>query len=176
MNYSEILQHLKHKCYRSYLWVMLAPEKLRAGLLAYAILDEELAGIPEKVTEPMLGFIRYSWWQESLELIEKGELRQHPALELWKTAYDAGMVSTADAIRLVEIHRGHFEDVEKADKASALAASRDELHAICSRLIEGQAPEYLLSWARKTKLIDGYEKAGKLTPGKPLLLLRLLFT
>jgi len=55
-----------------YLCAFFAPAKARAGLFAIAALNLELARLPDKVSEPMLGQIRLQWWRETIDSIYDG--------------------------------------------------------------------------------------------------------
>ncbi len=50
-----------------------APPKTRPGLFAIAALNLELARLPDKVSEPLLGEIRLQWWRETIATIYGGE-------------------------------------------------------------------------------------------------------
>jgi phytoene synthase len=59
----------------------------RADLVALYSLDNELAAIARKVSEPLVGEMRLAWWRESLEgLMAGGPTRGHPVLEALKRA------------------------------------------------------------------------------------------
>ncbi len=64
------------------------PDRYRAALLAakadrdalhvFYAFHTELAKVPEVVSEPMIGAIRYQWWRDALEEIYSGkQVRQH---------------------------------------------------------------------------------------------------
>jgi len=57
---------------------LLAPKAGRDALHVYYAFHAELAKIPEIVSEPMIGAIRYQWWRDALEEIYTGKpIRQH---------------------------------------------------------------------------------------------------
>ena len=51
-------------------------EDRRALTILYAF-HAELAKVPELVSEPMLGAIRYQWWRDAIAEIYEGEVRRH---------------------------------------------------------------------------------------------------
>jgi phytoene/squalene synthetase len=57
-----------------YLCALFAPAEVRAGLFAIAALNLELARLPDKVSEPLLGQIRLQWWRLSIDGIYDGEI------------------------------------------------------------------------------------------------------
>ncbi len=60
---------------------LLAPEPVRADLLALYAFHLEIAQIPELVSEPQLGEIRLEWWQEALSTALAGGGSEHPVLK-----------------------------------------------------------------------------------------------
>lgn len=68
--------------YRRYLAILRAHPAQRDALFALTAFYLELAHIAGSVSEPMLGAIRFSWWREALEALEKGEgPKNHPVLQ-----------------------------------------------------------------------------------------------
>jgi len=60
-----------------YLCVLAAPEQVRADLVTLYAFNAELAGIADKVSEPMLGLIRLQWWRDALQDIAAGRSHRH---------------------------------------------------------------------------------------------------
>ncbi len=60
-----------------YFCALFAPAGARASLIALLAFNQELAKIPELVSEPMLGEIRLQWWREALEEVSAGAPRRH---------------------------------------------------------------------------------------------------
>lgn len=60
-----------------YLCLLFAPQPQREALFALHAFELELARIPERTSEAMLGAIRLQWWRESLEGIRAGSPRRH---------------------------------------------------------------------------------------------------
>jgi len=57
---------------------MFADEALRQKLLTLYAFHYELAKVPELVSEPMLGAIRYQWWRDCVDEIYTGKpVRRH---------------------------------------------------------------------------------------------------
>ncbi|GAB5389035.1 MAG: hypothetical protein Alpg2KO_20030 [Alphaproteobacteria bacterium] len=53
--------------------VMLCPPEQRDSLFTLLAFAHQLRGIPDHVTEPMMGRIRYQWWRDQLQAIHDGE-------------------------------------------------------------------------------------------------------
>ncbi len=61
---------------------LFVPKEKREALMALYALDAELQHIHHKVSEEMIGHIRYAWWKEALEEISAGKPpRAHPVVE-----------------------------------------------------------------------------------------------
>ncbi len=77
-------------------------EAARDELLALYALNDELARIGESVREPMLGEMRFAWWEEALDAACAGQGgRGHPALEPLAPALAAGRLPRAPLDRLI---------------------------------------------------------------------------
>lgn len=64
-----------------YLAALGAPKDKRPGLLAVLAFDAELAGVCERVSEPMLGRIRLQWWLDALPGVTGGRPPGHPVAQ-----------------------------------------------------------------------------------------------
>lgn len=164
-----LLAELKTLHYAHYLWVMLAPPHARPPLLAVLALDAELAAIADKVSEPMLGHIRYSWWRESFELLEAGTIRQHPLIEHWSRLL--ATLPTNTATSLIHRHQTHFEHTEGLRMRDALHASHAHVYQCCSDLLQSITPGKLATWQKKVTMLNQYED---IKPHHITILLRLL--
>jgi len=71
--------------YGRYLCTLFAPAGKRHVLFTLYAYYQELAYIPQTVTEPMMGYIRLQWWRETIEQIETRRVEDHPLLEGLKT-------------------------------------------------------------------------------------------
>ena len=62
-----------------YLCALFSPAGRRDTVLGLILFNHELARIPEVVSQPMAGMIRYQWWRDALDEISAGKpARQHP--------------------------------------------------------------------------------------------------
>jgi len=62
---------------------MFADAKTRGALLTLYAFHAEVAKVPELVSEPMIGNIRYQWWRDALDEIYSGQaVRQHEVTTL----------------------------------------------------------------------------------------------
>lgn len=58
-----------------YLCAMFAPEPARRGLMALYAFNAELTLVRERVSEELLGEMRYQWWREQIEAAYGGSVR-----------------------------------------------------------------------------------------------------
>lgn len=66
-NLSYCAQQVRRDDNDRFLCALFAPPEKREALFALYALDMELARIPERVTEPLLGQMRYQWWHDILK-------------------------------------------------------------------------------------------------------------
>ncbi len=72
-----VLEELRAADRDRFLCALAAPAAVRADLAALYAFSAELAGIADKVKEPMLGAIRLQWWREALADIGAGKGHRH---------------------------------------------------------------------------------------------------
>lgn len=73
----ESLRALRQGDRDRFLCVLAAPPRQRAGLATLYAFNLEIAGIAEKVSEPMLALIRLQWWRDALDEIAAGGHHRH---------------------------------------------------------------------------------------------------
>ncbi len=98
-----------------YLCSLFAPEAQREGLFALYAFNQEVARIREKLTEPMMGFIRLAWWREAIEELYTGKVRNHEVLQGLYPLIQKGQVSHALFNQLID---GREQDMEEAPSAT----------------------------------------------------------
>src|ERR1700742_923172 len=94
----------------------------RADVMALYAFDHVLARVPHQVSEPLMGEIRLTWWNEVLdEIYGSGPVRAHPvALALADVARGRGLArSPLDA--MVEARFGDLQPQPFADAGAAVA-------------------------------------------------------
>lgn len=62
-----------------YLAALFAPADLREQLFALYAFNAEIALVRERVSQPMLGEVRFQWWRDVLEGSRASEAESHPA-------------------------------------------------------------------------------------------------
>lgn len=116
-----------------------APERRNRLLVLYG-LHLELAKVPELVSEPMLGEIRYQWWRDSLEAVYEGNpLRPHEiATPLAKLITDQSL-SRFHLERLIDGRARDLDPTPFADIAAAQNYARETSGRLM--LLAGEALE-----------------------------------
>ena len=74
---AQALEALRRADRDRFLCALAAPSHLRPDLITLYAFNAELAGIADKVSEPMLGLIRLQWWRDALRDIAAGHAHRH---------------------------------------------------------------------------------------------------
>ncbi len=98
-----------------YLCALFAPADRREPLLALAVLARDLARIPDMVTQPMAGLIRYQWWREAVAEAGAGRPREHPVVEALAVGLGQGWLQLEDLHMLVDAHEALLESGPATD-------------------------------------------------------------
>lgn len=134
---------------------LMAPPACREGLLALHAFELELARIPERVSEAMLGAIRLQWWRESLDGIAARSPRRHEVVLPLAAAIDNGGLEPAllhrmidawdeslareDAPDLAELERHHRETRGTANLAALRLLGGPSLDGAVAERAAGEA-------------------------------------
>ena len=98
-----------------------APKPERRALIALYAFAYELAKVRLVVTEPALGAIRFQWWREALEELERGETpRAHEVVGALSDMLAEDRYSTQALSQLVDRFEDAFEDADRAQQPEAL--------------------------------------------------------
>lgn len=115
-----------------FLCVLAAPARYRADLATLYLFNAEIAGIAEKVREPMLGLIRLQWWRDALAEIAAGRPHRH---HLVQTLADIAARTGLDPLRLSAMLDARERDIDPAAPAD-LTALEDYAAATAGALAE----------------------------------------
>jgi len=86
----QVVEQLRREDSDRFLSALFAPAEQRGHMLALYALDRDLKQIPHKVTEPMLGAIRFQWWRDTIGGIFQGEHAGHELVPALAAAIEAG--------------------------------------------------------------------------------------
>lgn len=96
-----------------YLCALTAPRRHRDALMALIAYNREIAGIPQTVSEPMLGKIKLQWWIDVMPGIMQGRPPSHPVAQALSEALAGASVQM------------HLSDQGRALRALAEARNFD---------------------------------------------------
>jgi phytoene synthase len=116
---------LREKDRDAWLSTLFAPAGQRKYLQAIHAFALEIAEIPCKVTQPLLGEMRLRWWGDALAAREEGASRAHPVLD--------ALIDTCDACRLAPHEIEGFLDAHIADLYDDPLLSEAALLDYCER-------------------------------------------
>ncbi len=145
-----IMAQVKAQDYPRYLMALCLPAQAQDAAFAALAWYAEIAAIPAKVREEMIGHIRFAWWREALEEMDKGkEPRAHPALKT-VAPYIKGITFPCESLmRIVDAAEAEFAG------QGEIGASSGELSALM----------LLLSSRRRPGSISEAHTGGKVNPG-----------
>ncbi len=160
-----------------YFAILLAPAPRRDSLFALHAFELELARVPERVSEPMLGAIRLQWWRESLEGIASGRPRRHEIVLPLAAAIGEGGLDPAPLHAMIDAwdgiiareHQPELAEIEQDIAATQGMANRAAMTVLAGDEAaehESAADQAALAVGLTRVLLGGAERAGG---GKPVL-------
>ena len=114
---AELAQHyavceaaVRDKDRDAWLATLFAPADRRRRLHALHAFALEIAEIPGKVTQPLLGEMRLRWWQDAVAASDEDGGRAHPVLDALLDTLDACCVPRQEVAALLEAHVADLYD------------------------------------------------------------------
>lgn len=98
-----------------FLCILFAPPDRREALYALHAFDLELAAIPAKITESLLGRMRFQWWHEALEGALAGTPIHHQVIGPLVRAIDETGLDKAALHRLIDARAVDLDETPIAD-------------------------------------------------------------
>lgn len=108
---------------------LFAPSERREDLLALYAFNAELAGVAEKVSEPLLGDIRLQWWREAIDGLYGGATRHHDVV-----------MGLEQAIARHDLDRALFDRLIDAREFDLSGKPPDTLEELETYALETSAP------------------------------------
>jgi len=130
-------QHLKNKNYDRFLLALFVPAHEREAVLAVYALNVELKDVHDRISEEMIGHIRYAWWEEVLTKPPPGQ----PVLEALQTA----QVPAELLLPLVQAYRSAFPNMPDVD-------------ALLEKITLTISPKAEKTWHRARNIISQHRK------------------
>ena len=94
----------------------------RDALIVLYAFYYELARVRGAVSDPMLGQIRFQWWRDALEELQRGEVRQHDVVIALSDQIAAGALAWQPLRDLIEPFEGAFVASDRALEPEATLA------------------------------------------------------
>ncbi|MEZ5849628.1 MAG: squalene/phytoene synthase family protein [Hyphomicrobiaceae bacterium] len=123
-----------------YVAALLAPADAQPHLIALAAFMGEVACIPARVREPMMGELRLQWWRDALANLASGETGEHPLLPLLGAAITTHRLATPDFLAIIDARSHDLTGEPHADMAALrrhLAAIEGTGFKLATRILGG---------------------------------------
>lgn len=120
-NLSYCAQQVRQQDNDRFLCVQFAPPERREALCALYAFNLELAAIPGKVTEPLLGRMRFQWWREAVDGAVDGAAVHHQVIGPLIEAIKETGLDKAALHRLIDARATDLEEAPIADLAALSA-------------------------------------------------------
>ena len=101
-----------------WLCALFVPPEARDAAMALILFNDELARIPELVSQPVAGMIRYQWWRESVEGAAEGRPRAHPVVEGLSRPLRTGRLSRHALLEMIDVRERDLENLAPEDPAA----------------------------------------------------------
>lgn len=154
---AEVLAALQCDDRDRYLCALAAPASLRDDLAVLYLFNAEIAGIAEKVSEPMLGLIRLQWWRDALGeitgygmAVERGH--RHPLVQSLADMSARRDLDLASLGRILDARERDLDPAQPEDLAALeahVAATAGSLCEVAVTLCVTAADSDLRQMARK---------------------------
>ncbi|MFO1067153.1 MAG: squalene/phytoene synthase family protein [Geminicoccaceae bacterium] len=135
-----------------WLCALFVPAERRDAAMALILLNAELARIPEVVSQPITGAIRYQWWRETIEGAAAGRPRAHPVAVGLAGPLARGWLAAADLEALVDAREADLETLapDNLDQLERYAAATaGQLQVLTAKLLGADA-----------RLVEAARRAG----------------
>lgn len=129
-NLSYCAQQVRQQDNDRFLCALFAPAERREALFALYAFNLELASVPGKVSEPLLGRMRFQWWREALEGALDGTPVHHQVMEPLVRAIDGTGLDKAALHGLIDARALDLEEAPIADWAALAAYAADTAGAL----------------------------------------------
>ncbi|GAA5878307.1 hypothetical protein JCM8547_006230 [Rhodosporidiobolus lusitaniae] len=102
---TDLVRRADHEAiYASYFY----PAAVRPAYLALRALNVELAGLPDQVSNQMVGRMRYQWWKDAVKDVFEGKPHAHPLVSLIAHLPQRPFLSPYHFSRLIAAREAHF--------------------------------------------------------------------
>lgn len=116
----------------------------REAATALLVLNQELARIPDLVTQPLIGMMRYQWWRDALEEAAAGRPRAHPVVQALAGPIGQGRLDPAELAAMIDARAHDIDHMAPEDLTALegyLEATAGAVQASIARLLDATPVE-----------------------------------
>jgi len=139
------LEEVRRFDHDRFLTLAFAPASKQPALLALYAFNIEIARIAELVSEPMLGQIRLQWWRETIEAMDKGEVRGHVVAGALAEARETAAISLPSLHDLLDARERDLDETPFPDMAALetyAEATSSSLIALAVEILGGERADH----------------------------------
>ncbi len=171
---SPLGRQVKEQDHDRYLTLVFAPAARREALFALNAFNQELARTAERVSEPLLGEMRFTWWRDALEAMAGGTtVPDHPVSQALADLVASGQLDPEACLALIEARRRDLDSegfLDEADLTRYAADTAGQLNRLTAALsgLEGetldQAARLGTAWGLIGQLrsFDAWRRRGRI--------------
>jgi len=163
MLHASLIDNLKSVDPDRYRASLFAEKEERFRLATLYAFHPELAKVPELVSEPMIGAIRYQWWRDALEEIYSDKVvRQHEVTTPLAAVLQNSNISRFWVDRLIDGRERDLNPIPFEDMDAAIAYCRDTsgvLVQIAAMALDENADEEAIKIAGEAWGLTGLARA-----------------
>lgn len=96
-----------------YLAILCAPVEFRSYLSALYALDLELRSVTDRISDPLMGMLRFQWWRDSLTLsnFADGEKTGSPIVDELRALIHNTSFSAERLLAMIDTHQSDLDDL-----------------------------------------------------------------
>jgi phytoene synthase len=98
-----------------WLCALFAPARHRDAAMALIVLNHELARVPEVVTQPLAGTIRYQWWRDAIESAAAGRPLPQPVLQALAEPLAQDRLDSGELLAMVDARERDLDRLAPED-------------------------------------------------------------
>lgn len=119
-----------------FLCALFAPAERREALFALYAFNLELASIPDKVSEPLLGRMRLQWWREAVDGGLNGNAAGHQVAGPLAQAVAGSSLTTTSLLGLIDARERDLEERPIPDRAAFTSYAADTAGALAGMSLD----------------------------------------
>jgi phytoene synthase len=127
-----------------WLCTLFVAEPGRDAAMALLLLNHELARIPDLVSQPLTGMIRYQWWRDALEEAAAGRPRAHPVIEALAKPIARARLDLGELLAMIDAREHDLDHVAPEDMTvleGYLEATAGAVQVSTARLLDADPAE-----------------------------------